>query len=117
MFEAISDELEEKESTSGIKITYKNRSIKWSYNGKIITSKELVRCIIKEQLHKGQSIEMLSKFKMDSAPMVLTSITSDEDRYDILELDNGKVIYVRNYCDQNDVERLINELGVETNII
>lgn len=54
---------------------------------------------------------------MHSAPMVLTSITPDEDRYDILKLDDGKVIYVRNYCDQSDVERLISELGVETNII
>lgn len=60
---------------------------------------------------------MLLKFKKHSAPMVLTSITSDEDGYDILELDDGKVIYVRNYCDQNDVERLINELDVEANII
>ena len=82
-----------------------------------MTSKELVHCIIKEQLQKGQSIEMLSKFNMHSAPMVLTSITPDEDRYDALELDDGKVIYVRNYCDQNDVERLISELGVGANII
>lgn len=52
-----------------------------------------------------------------NAPMVLTSITPDEDRYDILKLDDGKVIYVRNYCDQNDVERLISELGIKANII
>lgn len=82
-----------------------------------MTSKELVHCIIKEQLQKAQSIEILSKFKMHSAPMVLTSITTNEDRYDVLELDGGKVIYVRNYCDQNDVERLISELGIKANII
>lgn len=82
-----------------------------------MTSKELVHCIIKEQIQKGQSIEMLSKFNMHSAPTVITSITSTEDRYDALELNDGKVIYVRNYCDRNDVERLISEFGVEANII
>lgn len=119
MFEAISSELDakEKKALQVLKEHTKNKSIKWSYNGKVMTSKELVHCIIKEQLQKGQSIEMLSKFNMHSAPMVLTSITPDEDRYDILELDDGKVIYVRNYYDQNDVERLISELGVEVNII
>ena len=119
MFEAISGELDgkEKKALQVLNEHTKNRSIKWYYNGKIITSKALVHCIIKEQLQKGQSIEMLSKFKMHSAPMVLTSITPDEDRYDILELNDGKIIYVRNYCDQNDVERLISELGVEANII
>lgn len=54
---------------------------------------------------------------MHSAPMVLTSITPNEDRYDVLELDDGKIIYVTNYCDRNDVERLISEFDVETNII
>lgn len=119
MFEAVSGELYEKEKKAlqVLKEHTKNRSIKWSYNGKTMTSKELIHCIIKEQLQKGQSIEMLSKFNMHSAPMVLTSITPDEDRYDALELDDGKIIYVRNYCEQNDVERLISELGVETNVI
>ena len=119
MFEAVSDELDgkEKKALQVLKEHTKNKNIKWSYNGKIMTSKALVHCIIKEQLQKGQKIEMLSKFKMHSAPMVLTSISLAEDRYDELELDDGKVIYVRNYCEQNDVERLISELGIEVNII
>lgn len=78
-----------------------------------MTSKELVHCIIKEQLQKGQSIEMLSKFNMHSAPMVITSITPAEDRYDILEVDDGKIIYVRNYCDRNDVLKLVEELNTD----
>lgn len=82
-----------------------------------MTSKELVHCIIKEQLQKGKSIELLSKFKMNSTPMVLTSITPDEGRYDALELDDGKVIHVRNYFEQNDVERLISKLDIEANVI
>lgn len=63
MFEAISGELDvkEKKALQVLKEHTKNRSVKWSYNGKIITSKELVHYIIKEQIQKGQSIEMLSK--------------------------------------------------------
>lgn len=115
MFEVASGELDgkEKKALQVLKEHTKNRSIKWSYNGKVMTSKKLVHCIIKEQLQKGQSIEMLSKFKMHSAPLVLTSITLDEDRYDALELDDGKVIYVRNYCDRNDILKLIEELNID----
>lgn len=92
MFEAASGELDAKEKKAlwVLKEHTTNRSIKWSYNGKIMTSKELVHCIIKEQLQKGQSIEILTKFKMHSTPMILTSITPDEDRYDVLELDDEK---------------------------
>lgn len=52
MFEAVSGELYEKEKKAlqVLKKHTKNRSIKWSYNGKIMTSKELIHCIIKEQL-------------------------------------------------------------------
>lgn len=55
MFEAVSGELYEKEKKAlqVLKDHTKNRSIKWSYNGKIMTSKELIHCIIKEQLQKG----------------------------------------------------------------
>ena len=119
MFEAISGELDgkEKEALQLLNEHTANRNTKWSYSGEIMTSKALVRCIIKEQLQKGQSIEMLSKFRMHSAPMVVTSIEPDEDRYDVLELDNGNTIYVRNCCDRKDVERLISELGIEASII
>ena len=115
MFEAVSGELDmkEKEALHVLKEHIKNRSIRWSYSGKTMTSKELVHCIIKEQLQKGQSIEMLSKFKMHSAPMIVTSIQPDEDRYDILELNDGKVIYVRNCCDMKDILKLIEELNIE----
>lgn len=45
MFEAVSDELDakEKKALQVLKEHIKNRSLKWSYNGKIMTSKELVR--------------------------------------------------------------------------
>lgn len=119
MFEAVSGELDgkEKKALQVLKEHTKNRNIKWSYNGKIMTSKALVHCIIKEQLQKGQKIEMLSKLKMHSTPTIVTSIEPTEDRYDTLKLDDGKVIYVRNYCDQKDIESLISEFDVEANII
>lgn len=115
MFEAVSGELDgkEKEALHVLNEHIKNRNIKWSYSGKTMTSKALVRCIIKEQLQKGQSIEKLSKFKMHSAPMIVTSIEPDEDRYDTLELNNGDIIYVRNCCDMKDVLKLIEELNID----
>ena len=36
-----------------------------------------------------------------------------EDRYDVLELDDGKSIYVRKCCDWKDVQKLIDELNIE----
>ncbi len=113
--EAVSDELDlvEREALHVLSECIKNHRAKWSYNGKTMTSEALVHCIIREQLQNGQSIEILSKFKMNNAPLLLTTILPAEDRYDVLELDDGKSIYVRKCCDWKDVQKLIDELNIE----
>lgn len=90
----------------------KNHRAKWSYNGEIMSSKELVLIIVREQLQKGQSIETMSKFKMHSDPLVVTEERSKEDGYTKQEF-NGLVYYVRTCCDLKDVLTLIKALNVD----
>ena len=116
MFEAISGELdgEEKKALETLNNYTVSRKTKWIYNGEVVSSKELVRRIVKDQLQKGQSIETMSKYKMHSAPLVVSSIEPDEDRYDSLKLDDGRTVYVRNCCDRKDVEVLIDTFNIDT---
>ena len=90
----------------------KNHRAKWSYNGKIMSSKELVLNIVREQLQKGQSIETMSKFRMHSDPLAVTEERSKEDGYTKQEF-NGLVYYVRTCCDLKDVLTLIKALNVD----
>lgn len=113
--EAVCDELDwiERGALYELSKCIKSKSIRWSYNGETMTNEALVHCIIREQLQKGQSIEILSKFIMNEAPLLQTMISPGEDRYDVLELDDGKLIYVRKCCYWKDVQKLIEELNIE----
>lgn len=115
MFEAISGELdgEEKKALETLNNYTVSRKTKWIYNGEVVSSKELVRRIVKDQLQKGQSIETMSKYKMHSAPLVVSSIEPDEDRYESLKLNDGTIVYVRNCCDRKDVEVLIDTFNID----
>ena len=90
----------------------KNHRAKWSYNGKIMSSKDLVLSIVREQLQKGQSIETMSKFRMHSDPLAVTEEKNKEDGYTKQEF-NGLVYYVRTCCDLKDVLTLIKALNVD----
>lgn len=115
MMEALTSEdlsVEEQEIYRKVIEISKSHRSKWSYKGKIMTSKELVLTIVREQLQVGNNVERLSQFKMHSDPLVVLEEKTKEDGYTKQEL-NGTVYYVRTCCDMKDVQKLINGLNIE----
>lgn len=119
LFERMVEALTTEDLTEEEKDTYrkafeisKNHRLKWSYKGKMMNSRELVLTIVKEQLQMGKDIEMLSKYKMHSDPLVVLEEKTKDDGYTKQEL-NGLTYYVRNCCDLKDVLNLIQGLSLE----